>query len=128
MEYRQERALNDKWVLLMLYNKNKILNNININTVKAMIFMYCVATHKTKNKSKQGICKSCLELEKYSLNKLEKCPYGINKPNCSKCPVHCYSEEMRAKIQVIMRYSGPRMIYKHPLLSVFYIMNNFKNS
>ena len=104
--------------------KNKLLNYININTVKSMISMYCKVYHKAKIESGQYICKSCLTLETYALNKLEKCPYGNNKPNCSKCPVHCYSEDMQKKIQVVMRYSGPRMIYQHPLLSAFYIFNN----
>jgi len=104
--------------------KNKFLNYINIHTVKSMISMYCKVHHRAEIEPGQSICKSCLKLEIYAINKLEKCLYGINKPNCSKCPVHCYSEEMRNKIQVAMRYSGPRMIYKHPILSVFYIFNS----
>lgn len=38
------------------------------------------------------------------------------KPVCGKCKIHCYKPSMREKIKMVMRYSGPRMIYKHPVM------------
>ena len=40
-----------------------------------------------------------------------------NKPKCSQCTMHCYKPVMREKIKAVMRYSGPRMLYRHPILT-----------
>lgn len=40
------------------------------------------------------------------------------KTTCKKCPVHCYSPDMREKIRAVMRYSGPRMIFLHPFAAI----------
>lgn len=86
-------------------------------TVQKMIAMYCRHEHKTNHK----LCSSCKEVEQYALHRIEKCPFGDQKPVCSKCQVHCYKPEMREKIQTIMRYSGPRMMTRHPILAVRYM-------
>lgn len=41
-----------------------------------------------------------------------------HKTFCSRCPVHCYREQMREKIRAVMRFSGPRMLFHHPLAVV----------
>ena len=46
-----------------------------------------------------------------------------NKPKCSKCPVHCYKPDMREKIKAVMRYAGPRMIYRYPILTGKHFLN-----
>lgn len=53
-------------------------------------------------------------LRTYAEQRLERCPFAEQKPNCDKCAVHCYRPEERALIQKIMRYSGPRMMLYHP--------------
>lgn len=40
---------------------------------------------------------------------------------CSNCKVHCYRPEMREKIRVVMRYSGPRMLFCHPILALRHV-------
>ena len=70
----------------------------------------------------------CLEVEQYALSKLDTCPFGSKKPNCTNCTVHCYSKEMRERISNIMKYSGPRMVFKHPLLSIYHILNSLRKS
>lgn len=81
------------------------------NTVKAMIEMYCKKFHKP-NPGKT--CARCDELYEYSAGKLEKCPFGNEKPVCKKCAVHCYNNEKRKQIKKVMKYAGPRMIFRHP--------------
>ena len=93
-------------------------------TLTVMISMYCTANHRDMKKTNDKLCTDCFKLEQYALLKLQQCPFGIEKPNCTKCPVHCYSKEMRDKILVTMRYSGPRMVLRHPILSTFYLFNN----
>ena len=44
------------------------------------------------------------------------------KENCSNCKVHCYKPEMREKIRAVMRFSGPRMIFRHPVTAVHHVL------
>ena len=37
---------------------------------------------------------------------------------CSQCRIHCYEKTMQKQIKQVMRYSGPRMIFYHPLLAL----------
>ncbi len=82
-------------------------------TVGVMIDLYCRDHHG----SKDNLCDECRELLDYVKKSLEKCPFKDNKPKCSKCTVHCYKPDMRKKIKAVMRYAGPRMLYRHPVLA-----------
>lgn len=84
-----------------------------IKTVELMINLYCRGHHG----STENLCTECRELLDYVKKRLEKCSLKENKPMCSICPVHCYKRDMREKIKAVMKYSGPRMIYRHPILT-----------
>jgi hypothetical protein len=85
-------------------------------TVSVMIRLYCHLKHHSGNE----LCESCDRLHIYALKRLDHCQFGIDKPICAKCPVHCYKPEMREKIREIMRFSGPRMIVYHPLMALMH--------
>jgi hypothetical protein len=87
-------------------------------TVKVMIELYC-----RKHHSSNELCSECLNLLGYAQRRLEKCPFQEGKTTCAKCPVHCYSPDMREKIREIMRYSGPRMLYRHPIAAVRHLID-----
>jgi hypothetical protein len=87
-------------------------------TISVMIALYCHKHHQ-----KDGLCLSCRELLEYAQKRLEKCPFQEGKTTCAKCPVHCYQPAMRAKIREVMRYSGPRMMYRHPVLAIFHLLD-----
>src|SRR4030042_1852345 len=89
-----------------------------MKTVAVMMSLYCKAHHR-----KGGLCADCAGLRDYALKRLDKCPFGEGKTTCAKCPVHCYRPDMREKIRTVMRYSGPRMIYRHPLMAVRHIID-----
>ncbi len=91
---------------------------LEIETVQKMIMIYCHEMHGTE---KNQLCAQCSDLFYYAKQRIDKCYYGDQKPVCSKCKVHCYKPEMRNKIKEIMRYSGPRMLLKSPVLSLRYI-------
>lgn len=55
--------------------------------------------------------------------RITHCPRMKEKTFCSKCPVHCYREDMRKQIKKVMKYSGPRMIFHHPLLVIKHIIS-----
>jgi hypothetical protein len=83
-----------------------------IDTVRAMIDMYCRRHHR------ESPCDECGRLLEYAVKKIEKCPFGADKPACSRCRIHCYKPDMRERIRNVMRYAGPRMLYRHPLLAL----------
>lgn len=96
-------------------NREKIL-------VSQMISLYCRKNHRTKN----GLCSECRELDDYAKLRSEKCPFMETKTFCSNCKVHCYKPEMREKIRKVMRFSGPRMIFHHPIPAIRHIIETKK--
>ena len=87
-------------------------------TVTAMIELYCRKRH-----GRGELCADCRELADYAGGRLLKCPFQENKTVCSRCAVHCYQPVMRERIRIIMRYSGPRMIYHHPILVIRHLID-----
>jgi hypothetical protein len=88
-------------------------------TIRVMIELYCRVNHNTVDK----LCNYCGELFVYSMQRIDNCPYGAEKPTCAKCPIHCYKPEMREKIRQVMRYAGPRMILSHPILTMMHYVD-----
>lgn len=88
-----------------------------------MIKKYCHGKHGAKGKE---ICAECKELTGYALFRLEKCPFKKNKKFCSLCKIHCYKPEMREKIKAVMKYSGPRMLFSHPIFAVSHVVQMMK--
>ncbi|MDE7154137.1 MAG: nitrous oxide-stimulated promoter family protein [Muribaculaceae bacterium] len=85
-------------------------------TVEAMVRIYCRGKHGNNK-----ICENCRALLDYAFSRLERCPQVPSKPTCAKCLIHCYSPAMRERIRVVMRYSGPRMLFRHPLMAMRHI-------
>jgi hypothetical protein len=88
-------------------------------TVAAMIKIYCHDQHETKN----ALCAECQELAEFAQARLDKCPFQKGKTTCANCPVHCYKPVMREKIRTVMRYAGPRMLHRHPILTLFHFID-----
>jgi len=87
-----------------------------------MIDIYCRSHH-----GKTGVlCDGCSELAAYARRRLEKCPYGDEKPTCTKCPIHCYRPEMRQKTQEVMAFSGSRMTTRHPILALLHLIDGLR--
>jgi hypothetical protein len=92
-------------------------------TLAVMIALYCRKRHAAAD-----LCGDCKELLNYALECLEKCPFQEGKTTCAKCPMHCYKPAMREKIRFVMRYSGPRMLYRHPILAIFHLIDGRRTS
>mgnify|MGYP001231039661 CR=1 FL=1 len=73
-----------------------------------------------------GPCGACREFLDYAEQRLEKCPYGEDKPTCAKCPIHCYKRAQREQAKEIMRYAGPRMTYRHPWLALTHLLDKLR--
>ena len=82
-------------------------------TLKRMFKIYC--------KGNISLCNNCSKLLAYSLEQLDKCPYGEKKGSCKDCRTHCYKESERTKIRAVMRYAGPRMFLRHPGITIGHI-------
>ena len=91
--------------------------------VQVMISLYCRGNHHTK---KDQLCPDCETLLQYTEARLYRCPYEALKTTCAICPVHCYRPEMRQKIRTVMRYAGPRMIYHHPILTIYHLIDGLR--
>ena len=104
----------------MSSSKNLLLKER--KTIKTMIRMYCKNNHRPKD----DFCEDCLELFNYANKRLDYCHFGENKPTCDGCPIHCYNPEMREKVRMIMRYSGPRMIYSHPIMGFRHLFKKLR--
>lgn len=88
-------------------------------TIQAMIAIYCRDQHGGGG----GLCPGCSELLEYATVRLERCPFGEEKPTCVNCPVHCYQPERREQVRAVMRHAGPRMLLRHPLLAIFHLID-----
>ena len=91
-----------------------------LDTLQCMTDMYCAHYHADYDGSR---CKDCESLMRYAAKRLQKCPYGEDKPTCAKCPVHCYKAEQRPKVREIMRFAGPRMTWRYPIKSLVHLFD-----
>jgi hypothetical protein len=84
-------------------------------TVAAMVRLYCAGRHGSAG---GALCGPCGALLGYADERLAKCPFGEEKTTCRDCPIHCYRPVERTAMRDVMRYAGPRMLWRHPLLAV----------
>lgn len=89
-------------------------------TVEQMIRLYC-----QKKEGNKELCPKCRELLVFTHTKLTRCPFGDGKPTCRLCPIHCYKQDMKEQIRVIMRYAGPRMLLCHPIAAIRHLWREY---
>jgi predicted amidophosphoribosyltransferase len=88
-------------------------------TIRVMISIYCMDFHGNG----QGLCPECQALYDYAMQRLDRCVYHEEKPTCLKCPVHCYKKESREQVRLVMRYAGPKMLFRHPVLAIRHLID-----
>ncbi len=86
--------------------------------ISQMIALYCHRNHHTKG----VLCPECAALNDYARARSEHCPFMETKTFCVNCRVHCYKPDMREKIRAVMRFSGPRMIFYHPVAAIRHVV------
>lgn len=96
-------------------------------TISQMIAMHCAGNHSADTRTEQAfcgerVCPACAELDAYAVLRTQRCRKMDVKTSCEECGNHCYAPEMREKIRAAMRYSGPRMITKHPITAVRHLL------
>ena len=73
------------------------------------------------------LCPECAALLDYAHRRLDSCRFGNDKPSCRKCPVHCYRADMRERIRTVMRWAGPRMIFRHPMAATRHLLRELRS-
>ena len=104
----------------MSRNKVEMKREREKRTVAMMIRLYCRKNHRTKS----GLCPECQTLHDYAMLRSDKCPFMETKTFCSNCKVHCYKADMREKIRAVMRFSGPRIIFSHPIMAIRHVIES----
>lgn len=66
------------------------------------------------------------ELINYAKLRIGKCPFMETKTFCSACKVHCYEKKRREQIKAVMRWSGPRMLWHHPIMTIKHLIVELK--
>jgi len=105
---------------MKIIKSSKSLKNEKI-TIKAMIELYCRYKHNTN----ESLCSECESLLNYSIKRIDLCTFGVNKPACSSCTIHCYNQDFRNKVKEVMRFSGPKMLLHHPILAIRHLWHKY---
>lgn len=109
-----------KQIIEFITDKRFVRRARELKTIEAMLRMYCRA-HDHQPRS--PLCPECSALLDYAGRRLERCVFGDVKPTCNNCLVHCYSADMRERVRVAMRWAGPRMLLRHPVLGILHLVD-----
>lgn len=94
-------------------------------TIAAMLQMYCCAHHQAEE---GALCRDCTALLVYAHRRIARCVFGEAKPTCANCTVHCYKPAMRERVRQVMRWAGPRMLWRHPVLTVRHLIDGRRSA
>lgn len=67
------------------------------------------------------LCKDCLNLALLAQIHIQQCARIQDKSFCHLCPKNCYSKRHLKQISTMMKFSGKRILFYHPLLALKYI-------
>lgn len=98
-------------------------------TIEAIGAIYCKAHHgKEAQKaatSSPKLCPQCSEVVEYAMARTKRCPNN-HEGNCADCEIHCFNGSMREKVRAMMAYAAPRMLVKHPIMTIRYLQKKDK--
>lgn len=105
--------------------------HLEMEVMETIIGIYCRGhhhTHRTADATDTpDLCPDCRRLLTYARSRIAACPRMDVKSFCSACPVHCYSHEMRENVREVMRWSGPRMLLHHPLMTLHHMWIDYRS-
>ena len=91
-----------------------------LRTMQVMMKIWCRDQHGSAG---GALCAECSAFMDYATRRLAACPYGEDKPTCANCQIHCYGPVQREQARVMMRYAGPRMLSRHPILAIRHLLD-----
>jgi hypothetical protein len=95
-------------------------------TLAAMVRIHCRGRHRSEGPAGEVPCAACRDLIAFAGFRLRRCPHGDLKPTCARCPIHCYLPARREQVREVMRYAGPRMLLRHPVLALRHWLDGFR--
>ena len=114
----RENAGMEAKVIQFTTDKRFVRRRRELHALETMMRMYCRHHHGSRT-----LCRECDELAIYARRRLERCVFGDAKPTCANCTVHCYKAEMRERVREMMRWSGPRMLLRHPVIAIRHMID-----
>lgn len=88
-----------------------------------MIETYC---RGNKHTSKDDpVCDKCQQVMDYSQFRTSKCPYIKKTLFCVNCPTPCYKPDMKEEMRKVMKYAGPRFLFKHPIYFIHHVYTDY---
>lgn len=98
-----------------------------MRTISQMIALYCAGNHASSDRTQvaycgEPVCAECAELDAYATLRTRRCRKMQVKTSCEECGNHCYKPEQRQRIREVMRFSGPRMLAKHPVAAIRHLL------
>jgi len=106
-------------------DKHFIRRQRELKIIDTMVRMYC---RDHRHERREALCAECAALFDYARRRLQRCVFGDAKPTCANCLVHCYSVDMRERVRIVMRWSGPRMLLRHPILAIRHMLDGRRPS
>ena len=96
-------------------------------TISQMVALYCADNHEAADRTEtahcgEAVCDECARIDAYAVLRTERCRKMDVKTSCDECENHCYKPEERERIRAVMRYAGPRMLWKHPVAAVRHLL------
>lgn len=112
-------------VIQFTTDKRFVRRKRELKIIETMVRIYCRGHRHGDGK---GLCSDCAALFDYATRRLQRCVFGDAKPTCANCLVHCYTADRREQVRTIMRWSGPRMLLRHPVLAVLHMIDGRRPS
>ncbi len=91
-----------------------------MKSMQEIITLYCHGKQHLREAC-AGLCPECQHIAGYARSRILGCPRMAEKSFCAVCPIHCYQKKEREQIRKIMRWAGPRMLLRHPLMTLRHI-------
>lgn len=91
-----------------------------LKTLEAIGRIFCNAHHPDADRDEAGLCPACRNTIDATFARTATCP-NHQRSNCEDCAVKCQRGDAQARIKEIMRYSAPRMLFRHPLMTLEYL-------
>ena len=88
-----------------------------------MIEMYCRDHHDGASRDEDGLCGDCAELLAYARVAAGQVPVRDGQADLRGLPDALLRPVMRERVRDVMRYSGPRMLKRHPVLAVAHLVD-----
>ena len=94
------------------------------DTLEALGRIYCDAHHGQADKDSSGLCPFCRNVVETTFARSQSCPNG-HEGNYEDCSIKCQRGEEQKNVKRLMAYSAPRMLFRHPLMTITYLRKKF---